>query len=211
MPWNRDWRPATTRIAQRWADASGRDYISKMLRSLSDGGFFRRSVHSWRDESSGRRRQRRTFNLDRDNALVGRMLEARLGPAANSTPPMDPADTVSEPDETDEAPLPVDVLPEPEQLALVDGESSNGAAPVDEEPAAVAEDVAAEPTPPAEDLAAEPTPPAEDLAEEPTPPAEDLDEEPTPLAADVDDDYHDEPQPRSTRRRRPFTSRLLRS
>ena len=187
-------------IAQRWADASGRDYISKMLRSLSDGGFFRRSVHSWRDESSGRRRQRRTFNLDRDNALVGRMLEARLGPAANSTPPMDPADTVSEPEETGEAPLPVDVLPEPEQLALVDGESSNGAAPVDEEPAAVAEDVDAEPNPPAEDLDEEPTPPAEDLAEEPTPPA-----------ADVDDDYHDEPQPRSTRRRRPFTSRLLRS
>ena len=66
-----------------------------------------------------------------------------------------------------------------EQLALVDGESTDGAAPVSEEPA----------------------------SEEPEP----ADEEPAPSAPEVDDDYHDEPQPRSTRRRRPFTSRLLRS
>ena len=174
-------------IAGRWADASSRDYVSRMLRALNDGGFFRRSVHRWREESSGRRRERRTFNLDRDNELVGRLLTARLGPAANSTPPIDSTAGASAPEETDEPQAPHEALTGPEQLALAEDESPNGAAPTSEEP----------PADEAEPLVAdEPTAP---VAEEPETPATDA------------DDYHDEPQPRSTRRRRPFTSRLLRS
>ena len=205
-------------IAQRWADAGNRDYVSRMLRGLSDGGFFRRSVHSWREEPSGRRRQRRTFNLDRDNELVGRVLTARLGPAANLTPPIDPADGATTPDELDEPQPSEGTLSEPEQLTLEDGESTNGAAPVGEDsapPAAgdTAPDVAEETAPP---VAEEPAPPAGNIDEEPAAPeAEEaalpVDEEPAPPAGNIDEDYHDEPQPRSTRRRRPFTSRLLRS
>ena len=174
-------------IAGRWADASSRDYVSRMLRALNDGGFFRRSVHRWREESSGRRRERRTFNLDRDNELVGRLLTARLGPAANSAPPIDSTADAPAPEETDEPQAPHEALTGPEQLALAEDESPNGAAPTSEEP----------PADEAEPLVAdEPTAP---VAEEPETPATDA------------DDYHDEPQPRSTRRRRPFTSRLLRS
>ena len=172
-------------IASRWADASSRDYVSKMLRALDDGGLFRRAVYGWREETSGRRRQRRTFNLDRDNELVGRLLTARLGPAANSKPPVDPALESPATGDADEPQPTAEDLTGPEQVALVDGESTNGAAP------AAKEQSGQEPAP--------------DVAPEPV-----ADEPPSP-AADIDDDYHDEPQPRSTRRRRPFTSRLLRS
>ena len=71
-------------IARRWTDTASRDYVGKVLRTLTDGGFFRRSRYSFRDEETGRRRQRQTFNLDRDNELVGRMLVARLGPGAGA-------------------------------------------------------------------------------------------------------------------------------
>ena len=79
-------------IASRWSDAGNKDYVTKTLRGLSDGGFFRRSTHTWREESTRRRRQRSTFNLARDNELVGRMLTARLGPSAGAPPPAEPAD-----------------------------------------------------------------------------------------------------------------------
>ena len=92
-------------IARRWANAGSRDYISRMLRGLSDSGFFLRATHTWRDEVNGRRRQRRTFNLNRENALVSRMLSARLGPAANGDPP--PAANAGEPPDAEP------VAPEP--------------------------------------------------------------------------------------------------
>ena len=156
-------------IALRWSDNGSRDFVGKMLRGLSDGDFFRRAVHSWREEDTGRRRQRRTFNLNRDNELVGRVLRARLGSAANGTPPVDPlvespaAAAADAPEHSaEEEPQAV------EQLALVDGE--NGAEP-------------------------------QDAIEPPPPP---------PEPVDIDEDYVDEPQPRNVRRR-PFTSRLLRS
>ena len=156
-------------IAQRWGSFNSRDYVSKMLRSLTEGDFFRRAVYSWREEDTGRRRQRRTFNLNRDNELVGRLLTARLGPAANGTPPIDP-----------------------------DGDAASPSP-------APASDEVAEPEPQAEQ---EP-PPVTDAAE----PVEVADTEPEPAAPPVEDDpdeVYDEPQPRNVRRR-PFTSRLLRS
>ena len=168
-------------IAGRWSDSGTRDYVGRMLRGLSDGGFFRRATHTWRDEASGRRRQRSTFNLERENELVRRMLVARLGPAANTAPPVEPdgeqappADDVAEPQPHDEQPPEA----EAEQLAPVDGSEDAAGEP---EPAALADGT--------QDATAEPEPP--------------------PAANDADED-DDEPQPRSVRRR-PFTSRLLRS
>ncbi len=155
-------------IAQRWSINGPRDYVSRMLRGLSEGDFFRRATHHWREEGTGRRRQRSTFNLNRDNELVGRMLTARLGPAApvlsaaegNGAPPAEPVADATTPDTEDEP------QPDVEQLALVDGADTADVVP---------------------------------LAEPPSPPVEeDLDE------------VFDEPQPRNVRRR-PFTSRLLRS
>ena len=151
-------------IAQRWGSVNSRDYVSRMLRGLTDGDFFRRAVYSWREEDTGRRRQRRTFNLNRDNELVGRLLTARLGPAANGTPPIDPEESPAQP----------------------------SAAPVSDE--------AVEPEPQAEQ---EQIPVAE--AAEPVEATE-----PEPAAPPVEDEVYDEPQPRNVRRR-PFTSRLLRS
>ena len=169
-------------IAGRWSDTGTRDYVGKMLRGLSEGGFFRRGTHTWRDETSGRRRQRSTFNLDRGNELVGRMLTARLGPAANTTPPVEPAGDLAPPpseaaDTTQAATVPqspVEQQPDAGQLALVDSADGAEATPPPEEPA-----------------------PEEPAAEQPSLPVE-------------EDEVYDEPQPRNVRRR-PFTSRLLRS
>ena len=156
-------------IAQRWGSANSRDYVSRMLRGLTEGDFFRRAVYSWREEDTGRRRQRRTFNLNRDNELVGRLLTARLGPAANGTPPIDP-----DGDAASLSPTPVsDDVAEPEPQA----EQEQAPVPEAAEPVAVA------------------------------------DTEPEPAAPPIEDDLdevYDEPQPRNVRRR-PFTSRLLRS
>ena len=167
-------------IAHRWNDVGAKDYVSRALRGLSDSGFFKRSTHTWREE--GRRRQRRTFNLDRENDLVGRMLTARLGPASGAPPPTNPdesgeaaSDGASEPQQT----VADDIQPVVEQLALVNG---GHAAETEPEP--------------------EPVPEPEN-APEPEPPA-------TPTAQDEIDADYDEPQPRNVRRR-PFTSRLLRS
>ena len=200
-------------IARRWSDASGKDYITKTLRGLSEGGFFRRSTHTWRDEATRRRRQRSTFNLDRDNELVGRMLTARLGPAAVATPPADPAGEQAPPADTAVEPQPDT---EAEQLPLTNGAQAETAG-IEAEPLAASEgaetEVIEEP---------ESSSQAEDDADGEAEPVAvpDGDESGTaegPEAsaqpgggADADEIY-DEPQPRSTRRRRPFTSRLLRN
>ena len=175
-------------IAGRWTGAGTRDYVGKVLRALADGGFFRRARRTWRDEETGRRRQRQTFNLDRDNELVGRMLIARLGPAAGAAPPDEPSvNGVSPPvalDDSEELQSSDEAQPVNEQLALVDSDTTADAdAEADSEP---------EPDP-----VPEPQPSAEGEGQG--------------QGEAVTEDYEDEPQPRSTRRRRPFSSRLLRS
>ena len=165
-------------IAQRWNSTHSRDHVSKMLRGLSEGELFRRLTHSWRDEASGRRRQRSIFNLNRDNSLVGRMLEARLGPGASGTPPGEPGGETPPPPADPEEPPPQTELEQPaaessqpeEQLALSEGEDADETTGQAPEP-----------------------PPALPIIED----------------NDLAEDY-DEPQPRTVRRR-PFTSRLLRS
>ena len=89
-----------TDITQRWGQASSRTYISKMLRSLSDGEFFLKGNHSWRDEDSGQNRRRRTFNLNHAHPLVQQALAARSEDAA---PPTSESDSSSpEPEEQQE-------------------------------------------------------------------------------------------------------------
>ena len=192
-------------ITQRWSDFPAKDYVSRVLRGLSDYGIFKRSIIAFRMD--GQRRQRRIINLVRDNDLVGRVLTARLGPGANSTPPNDPVDPTAaqvqespepQPDVLDDAQLAGEAQPVAEPVSLVNGD-------------APAEPVAAEP---------QPAPPVDEADEtldepQPAPPVDDAGEvddepQPTPPVHDADE-VDDEPQPRSTRRRRPFTSRLLRS
>ena len=71
-------------ITQRWGQASSKTYVSRMLRSLSDGGFFQKGNHSWREETTGHNKRRRTFNLNRENPLVLQVLEARWGVPADT-------------------------------------------------------------------------------------------------------------------------------
>ena len=66
-------------ITQRWSQASSRTYVSKMLRNLSDGEFFLKGNHSWRDETSGQNRRRRTFNLNHEHPLVQQAIAIRSG------------------------------------------------------------------------------------------------------------------------------------
>jgi len=69
-------------ITHRWGQSSSRTYVSKILRGLSDGEFFIKGNHSWRDENSGQNRRRRTFNLNQDHPLVRQTIAARLGAGA---------------------------------------------------------------------------------------------------------------------------------
>ncbi len=66
-------------ITQRWAQSSSKTYVSRLLRGLNDGGFFTKGSHSWREESTGQYKRRRTFNLNRDNQLVQQVLATQWG------------------------------------------------------------------------------------------------------------------------------------
>ena len=67
-------------ITQRWAQVYSRTYVSKMFRELSSAKLFKRGWHSWRDETSGHQRRRRTFNLDRVEPTVEQVLKSRSVP-----------------------------------------------------------------------------------------------------------------------------------
>ena len=164
-------------IARHWTDVGAKDYVGKALRGLSDNGVFKRSIIAWRVD--GQRRQRRIINLVRNNDLVERILTARLGPGANSTPPAEPPGPAAATEiqaevqaQDEQEPVVDDPQPAEEQIAPVNGNSADEPEP-EPQPVAVAADT------------------------------------PQPVEDDTDDDVFDEPQPRSTRRRRPFTSRLL--
>ena len=176
-------------IARHWTDVGAKDYVSKALRGLSDNGVFKRSIIAWRED--GQRKQRRIINLVRDNDLVERILTARLGPGANSIPPAEP------PGAADATEAQADVRAEV---------SAQGEQPVVDEAQPVEDEAQ-----PVEDEKISST--NGSTAEEP-----EVEPQPVSVAADtpqpvdddtVDDEVYDEPQPRSTRRRRPFTSRLL--
>ncbi len=176
-------------IARHWTGVGAKDYVSRTLRGLEANGMFRRPMISWRED--GQRRQRRLFNLVRDHDLVGRILIARLGPGANSTPPAEPPEPAAAPEvqaqderPVNEQPVADEAQPSAEQVAPV---NENGAAEAEPEP--------------------EPQPVA--VADGPSEPVSVADDPAQPVQDDASDDVYDEPQPRSARRRRPFTSRLL--
>ena len=96
-------------ITQRWGQASSRTYVSKILRGLSDGDFFIKGNHSWRDETSGQNRRRRTFNLNHEHPLVQQIIDARwsnggtngdaeVSPPAASESPVDEPETLDDVD-----------------------------------------------------------------------------------------------------------------
>ena len=92
-------------ITQRWGQTSSRTYVSKMLRSLSDGNFFQKGNHSWRDETSGQNRRRRTFNLNHEHPLVQQAIAVRSGDAGP-----DVSETSSVPVDQDEPPETLDTI-----------------------------------------------------------------------------------------------------
>ena len=108
-------------ITQRWKEASSRTYVSKILRSLSDGEFFLKGNHSWRDETSGQNRRRRTFNLNHEHPMVQQAIAAHSGGGGaaadvESSAPVDPEPSletpvtseISETPETPETPETID-------------------------------------------------------------------------------------------------------
>ena len=71
-------------ITRRWAQSNSKTYVSRVLRGLNDGGFFTKGSHSWREESTGQNKRRRTFNLNRENDLVRQVLTTQWGAAADN-------------------------------------------------------------------------------------------------------------------------------
>ena len=222
-------------IAERWTGVDIKDYVSRALRGLATGGFFKRSIIAWRED--GQRKQRRIINLVRSNELVGQMLTARLGPAASMNPPLDPpsgdepAEAAAQQATTDVAEAQVPVVQEsspseqppvepeavvsgsdePEAVVNVGDESEAPVSGSDEPEAPVSG--SDEPEAPVSG-SDEPEAPVSGSGEPEGEAEEESADEPQPQPADTEDDQDDifdEPQPRSTRRRRPFTSRLLRS
>ena len=78
-------------IRLRWGQASSRNYVSKMLRSMGNGNLFVRSWHSSPDEDSGRNKRRRTFYLDHENPLVKQVLLSHWQETQSGTEYADPA------------------------------------------------------------------------------------------------------------------------
>ena len=108
-------------IAHRWGDAHSSTFVRKLLRGLRDGGLFQVGGYNWRDAETGQQKRRSTFNLNRENPLVARMLAARQQPtpppSPTPPPPSAPANaTPPEPDYAD-TPEPEPAAPEPENSA----------------------------------------------------------------------------------------------
>ena len=61
---------------QHWTAMHSRTYVTRLLRSLGDGGVFQRGTHNDKDPETGRNRRRSTFNLNRDHGLVQQVAAA---------------------------------------------------------------------------------------------------------------------------------------
>ena len=64
-------------IIQRWGQAHSKSYVSKIVRELGNANLFVKGWQNVRDEESGRRRRLSTFNLNREHALVAKVLQDR--------------------------------------------------------------------------------------------------------------------------------------
>lgn len=67
---------ADEEIFQRWATVFSRSNVRIMLREMESGGLFRQDWQSYQDETSGKRRRRRTFTLERRHPQVLESLNA---------------------------------------------------------------------------------------------------------------------------------------
>jgi uncharacterized LabA/DUF88 family protein len=64
-------------ITQHWGQGHSRTYITKLARSLGNGGIFQRGWHTSKDKESGRTRRHSIFYLNRSHPLVQKALEAQ--------------------------------------------------------------------------------------------------------------------------------------
>lgn len=108
-------------ITQRWSQAYSRSYITRMVRSLSNGKLFQHGWHSWQDQATNRTKRRRTLFLNRAHPLVQEVLQTRWGPAAEAelepvaAPPMQsgPSEPLGEDSLQEEAPTAAEASPSP--------------------------------------------------------------------------------------------------
>ena len=103
-------------ISDHWSAMHSRTYITRLLRALGNGGVFKRGQHTDKDAETGRTRRRSTFNLDRDNEIVGHVMEF-LWPDSN-----DSGGTLESGSEflpaPEDPPETEDATPEPEPVAV---------------------------------------------------------------------------------------------
>lgn len=107
-------------ITQRWSQAYSHSYVTRMLRSLSNGKLFQHGWHSWQDQATNRTKRRRTLFLNRAHPLVQEVLRTRWGPAADAElepvaapMPSGPAGPLGESPLQEEAPTAVEPSPSP--------------------------------------------------------------------------------------------------
>jgi uncharacterized LabA/DUF88 family protein len=85
-------------ITQHWGQAHSRAYVTRLARSLANGGIFQRGWHTDRDPDSGRNRRHSTFNLNRNHSLVQKVLEAQWESSPSSdVPPLELTPDVPKP------------------------------------------------------------------------------------------------------------------
>ncbi|MEK7814429.1 MAG: NYN domain-containing protein, partial [Chloroflexota bacterium] len=120
-------------ITQRWSQAYSHSYVTRMLRSLSNGKLFQHGWHSWQDQVTSRTKRRRTLFLNRAHPLVQEVLRTRWGPAADAE--LEPV-VASTPQE--QGPL-QEGAPAVAELAPVVASTPPGEDPFQEEPPAAAE------------------------------------------------------------------------
>ena len=91
-------KPGQEEITQHWGQAHSRTYVTKLARSLANGGIFQRGWHTSKDKDSGRTRRHSTFNLNRSHPLVQKVLEAQWETAApGGIPPAELTPSVPKP------------------------------------------------------------------------------------------------------------------
>ena len=92
---------------QHWQAMHSRTYLTKLLRSLGDGGIFQRGWHNDKDPETGRNRRRSTFNLNREHEFV-RQVVASQWQYGDAEAPVDSADSPPGPDALAPEPIETD-------------------------------------------------------------------------------------------------------
>lgn len=64
-------------ITQHWGEMHSRNYVTRLLRGLGNGGVFERGWHTGKNKETGRSTRRSTFNLNRSHPLVQMVLQGQ--------------------------------------------------------------------------------------------------------------------------------------